>query len=83
MLSGLEFLKSVYRNPGIPLPTRMKAAIEALPFESPKLSATAFVPIRGFATILEERVKRIAEGKIGGKGSMKAIENKAVAGRAD
>ena len=57
--SGLEFLQAVYRNSTLPLPVRMRAAIEALPFESPKLSATAFMPVRDFATLLEERMKRL------------------------
>lgn len=55
--SALALLKSVYGNPSVPLQVRMRAAIEALPFECPKLSATAFVPVRDFAAILEERIK--------------------------
>ena len=57
--SALEFLKSVYANPSVPLQVRMRAAIEDKPFETPKLSATAFMPVRDFAALLEERAKRL------------------------
>jgi len=41
----------------------MRGAIEALPFESPKLSATAVVQGRDFASLLEARLRRIEEAK--------------------
>jgi hypothetical protein len=75
--TALDFLKSVYRNPAIPLPTRMKAAIEALPFENPKLSATAFMPVRDFAAILDERLKR-AKAVEAGEPMPKLIDAKPV-----
>ena len=57
--TALELLQGVYRNEAIPLLVRMRAAIEALPFETPKLSATAFVPLgEQFAKRLEKAVER-------------------------
>ena len=40
----------------MPLSVRLRAAIEALPFESPKLSATAVVQGNDFTTLLDARL---------------------------
>ena len=37
----------------------MRAAIAALPFESPKLAVTAMVSEQDFATLLDQRLKRM------------------------
>jgi hypothetical protein len=58
---SLDLLRAVYRNSAIPLSTRMRAAIAALPFESPKLAVTAQVTGSDFATLLDERIKRMEE----------------------
>jgi len=60
---SLDLLRAVYRNNQLPLTTRMRAAIAALPFEVPKLAVTAVVSEQDFATVLDRRLKRIEETK--------------------
>ena len=60
---SLDLLKAVYRNNQLPLTTRMRAAIAALPFEVPKLAVTAVVSEQDFATLLDRRLKRNEEMK--------------------
>ena len=57
--TSLNFLQKIYRCPRQPMSRRMRAAIEALPFESPKLSATAVFPAgEDFAARLERAIFR-------------------------
>jgi hypothetical protein len=58
--TGLALLQAIYRNPNQPLNARMRAAIEALPYENPKLSAVAHGHFEGkdFATQLERAIER-------------------------
>jgi hypothetical protein len=39
--TSLEFLQAVYLNEQLPLTVRMRAAIEAVPFEHPRMSAVS------------------------------------------
>ena len=71
---SLDLLRAVYRSNQLPLTTRMRAAIAALPFESPKLAVTAVVSEQDFATVLDRRLKRIEE--------MKLLEKKTINGNA-
>jgi hypothetical protein len=59
-IKALGYLQSIYRDPMEATPTRMRAAIECLPFENPKLSATAIAAFDGqtFAEALERCIER-------------------------
>jgi hypothetical protein len=59
-ITPLDFLEAVYRNPDLPLGTRLRAAIEAAPYKHPKLSATAIATMDGqsFADALERAIER-------------------------
>ena len=60
---SLDLLRAVYRANYLPLSTRMRAAISALPHEVPRLAVTAVVSEQDFATVLDRRLKRIEEMK--------------------
>jgi hypothetical protein len=62
--TALDLLEAVYRDPGQELHTRMRAAISCLPFETPKLLATAIVSEGSFAELLEQRIARYNEMKL-------------------
>ena len=55
--TSLQVMQAIYRNPAQPIARRMRAALAALPFEHPKLSATyAVTGERDFA----EQMRAIA-----------------------
>jgi hypothetical protein len=55
---ALEYLQRIYKNPLMPLSVRMRAATVALPFETPKLIATANVSPQEFSIALEKAINR-------------------------
>jgi hypothetical protein len=57
--NSLDLLRAVYRHPSLPLTTRMRAAIAALPHEVPRLSVQAMVSSQqDYAAIFDARDKR-------------------------
>lgn len=58
--SALDYLQDVYRGRRLAEHSRMRAAMAALPFESPKLTATAVTSMDGehFAALLEKAIAR-------------------------
>jgi hypothetical protein len=56
--TSLTLLQKIYRSSAIPLMTRMRAAIAAIPFEHPKLAVTATVEAGDFADQLERAIDR-------------------------
>lgn len=71
--TSLELLQAVYCNEAVPLSVRMRAAIAALPFETPKLAVTAIGPMsEGFAMQLEKAIAR--SGKLIEAQAIKPVE---------
>ena len=63
--TGLDLLQTVYSDPKQPLGVRLRSAIEALPFENPKLSAVAVTNMSGrdFADRLDRAIERSASAR--------------------
>jgi hypothetical protein len=57
--NSLEFLQAVYRNPDLPLSTRLRAASIAVNYEVPKLAMTAVLTNQeDFAARLDRAIDR-------------------------
>jgi hypothetical protein len=63
--TSLDFLRKVYRSARQPMSRRMRAAIEALQHEHPRLQAIATTNMIGkdFAAALERAIQRSLAGK--------------------
>jgi hypothetical protein len=62
--TSLNFLQKIYRCPRQPMSRRMRAAIEAMPHEHPRLSAVAVGSMNGrdFAAMLDRAIDRSGKG---------------------
>jgi hypothetical protein len=60
-----DVLVAIYRNSRMPLHTRMRAAIAAIAYESPKLAVTALVSEKDFASLLERRIAHMRKVNAG------------------
>ena len=63
--TSLSFLQKVYRSTKQPMSLRMRAAIEAMPHEHPRLGAVAIGSISGvdFAALLDRAIERSGKGR--------------------
>ncbi len=70
--TSLDFLQRVYRSVRQPMSRRLRAAIEALPHEHPRLGAVAIGSMNGqhFAAMLDRAIER--------SGKARQIEGQAV-----
>jgi hypothetical protein len=75
--NSLSLLQSVYRDPELPLPTRMRAATVAIAYEVPKLSVAGRVDLRGMGDMMEAA---IAKRKAKQSAIVASRENAATAG---
>ena len=73
---SIDLLRAVYRNPGVDLSIRMRAAMAALPFESPKLAVTAVINEQNFAEVLERRLQHLEKIRNGNGGVIEAHSEK-------
>ena len=62
-IMALPLLQMAYRGKVQLTPQQMRAAIEALPFEVPKLSATAHTSMDSYPAALERALERIERSK--------------------
>lgn len=56
--NALGLLQAVYKSRAVPLSVRMRAAVEALPYERPRLLAAAILTSDDFATLLDKAIER-------------------------
>ena len=70
---ALTFLQAIYRNSEVALSVRMRAAIEALPYEKPRLAVTANITGADFASMLDRAIERSGKGR-----EVKQIEGNAI-----
>jgi hypothetical protein len=60
--TSLDLLQAIYRDPHQPMQRRMRAAIEALPFERPKLAVVA--NLNSFGSYMEELSRRSGKSNV-------------------
>src|SRR6516164_10837572 len=76
-VNSLEYLQRIYRDPMQPTSVRMRAAIEALQFENPKLSSigVGYLTNDTFAERLERAIRASDRAKLAKVIEAKVIED--------
>jgi hypothetical protein len=62
--SALDYVQDVYRGRRQADPWRMRAAMAALPFETPKLAVTTNISNENFSAMLDKAIARSREPKL-------------------
>jgi hypothetical protein len=59
-ITSLQYLQSIYRDENRPDSMRIRCAVEALPYENPRVSAVAVTHMNGqdFASALDRAIER-------------------------
>ena len=76
--TSLDLLQAVYRNDQLPLTTRMRAAMAALPMEHPRLAVTAQITEHDFAVLLDRRLENLKRLEQSGRKMIEAASSPAV-----
>jgi len=63
--TALDLLRLVYRSATLPLSTRMRAAMAAIPYETPRLAVVAQVTENSLAELLDRRLAKLKQMKNG------------------
>jgi hypothetical protein len=65
-VNSIDYLRRIYRDPNQPIAVRMRAAIEALPYEKPKITAVAIGRLTGedFYSRLDRAVEASERAKL-------------------
>jgi len=65
-VNSIDYLRRIYRDPNQPIPLRMRAAIESLPYENAKITAVAIGRLTGqdFYSRLERAVNASEKAKV-------------------
>jgi hypothetical protein len=62
--TSLHFMQAIYRDPGQPITRRMRAAQIAIAYEHPKLAVTVNTDVTGFASQMEEVMRRSGKSTV-------------------
>jgi len=63
-VNSLSYLRRIYRDPGQPIPVRMRAAIECLQYENGKVPATQNTAAEDKVKKMEILLQRIERAKV-------------------
>jgi hypothetical protein len=78
--TSLDLLQAVYRSNDLPLHTRMRAAISALPHEVPRLAVQALITEQDIATVLDRRIAHYQQLELANNGA-KLIDAQPINGK--